>query len=176
MEGENSGGLLVHKATHHFDLVNWWLSSVPETVFARGQRRFYIPRTAERYGLTRRGERCLDCPEAAAATSGSTCAARRSRRSTSTTKSTTATSATAAYSSPQIRVQKMTHDKHAVNMVSLEDGRAHPLPPAVCQNQGVRGVVSVCLRTARQQRSAASIGLRTFYGSFGQCRLCCRLA
>jgi len=23
---ENSGGLLVHKATHHFDLVNWLLS------------------------------------------------------------------------------------------------------------------------------------------------------
>ena len=27
---QNSGGLMVHKATHHFDLVNWWLSSVPE--------------------------------------------------------------------------------------------------------------------------------------------------
>ena len=25
----NSGGLLVHKATHHFDLVNWWLDSRP---------------------------------------------------------------------------------------------------------------------------------------------------
>ena len=44
------------------------------------------------------------------------------------------------------------------------DSRAHPLPPAVCQNQDVRGVGSVCLRTARQQRSAASIGLRTFGG------------
>jgi len=62
---ENSGGLMVHKATHHFDLVNWWLSSVPDTVFARGHRRFYLPQTAERYGLTRRAERCLDCPEAA---------------------------------------------------------------------------------------------------------------
>ena len=61
---ENSGGLMVHKATHHFDLVNWWLSSVPETVFAMGQRRFYTPQQAERYGLTRRTERCLDCPEA----------------------------------------------------------------------------------------------------------------
>ncbi len=60
---ENSGGLMVHKATHHFDLVNWWLSAVPETVFARGHRRFYTPKTAERYGLTRRTERCLDCPE-----------------------------------------------------------------------------------------------------------------
>ena len=24
------GGLLVHKATHHFDLVNWWLDSAPK--------------------------------------------------------------------------------------------------------------------------------------------------
>jgi predicted dehydrogenase len=62
---ENSGGLLVHKATHHFDLVNWWLSSVPVSVYAVGKRNFYTPKTAERYGLTRRAERCLDCPETA---------------------------------------------------------------------------------------------------------------
>jgi predicted dehydrogenase len=60
----NSGGLLVHKATHHFDLVNWWLSTVPETIYATGARNFYRPETAERYGFARRGERCLDCPEA----------------------------------------------------------------------------------------------------------------
>jgi predicted dehydrogenase len=60
---ENSGGLMVHKATHHFDLVNWWLSSVPESVYAAGHRHFYVPRTAERYGLKNRSERCLDCPE-----------------------------------------------------------------------------------------------------------------
>ena len=60
----NSGGLLVHKSTHHFDLVNWWLSTVPETVYATGARNFYRPETAERYGLTNRSERCLDCPEA----------------------------------------------------------------------------------------------------------------
>ncbi len=59
----NSGGLMVHKATHHFDLVNWWLSTTPEIVYATGTRNFYVPETAERYGLTRRGERCLDCPE-----------------------------------------------------------------------------------------------------------------
>ncbi len=29
-----SGGLMVHKATHHFDLVNWWISGVPTEVFA----------------------------------------------------------------------------------------------------------------------------------------------
>ncbi|MGC9347739.1 MAG: Gfo/Idh/MocA family protein, partial [Anaerolineae bacterium] len=60
---ENSGGLMVHKATHHFDLINWWLSTVPEAVFAQGQRRFYTPKTADRYGLTDRTERCLTCPE-----------------------------------------------------------------------------------------------------------------
>jgi predicted dehydrogenase len=37
----NSGGLAVHKATHHFDLVNWWLDDVPESVVALGGMRFY---------------------------------------------------------------------------------------------------------------------------------------
>ena len=32
----NSGGLLVHKSTHHFDLVNFWLDTTPETVYATG--------------------------------------------------------------------------------------------------------------------------------------------
>ena len=31
---ENSSGLLVHKSTHHFDLVNWWLDKKPLTVYA----------------------------------------------------------------------------------------------------------------------------------------------
>jgi len=61
----NSGGLLVHKATHHFDLINWWLSTVPETVYATGSRQFYTPETADRYGFTNRSDRCLDCFEAA---------------------------------------------------------------------------------------------------------------
>jgi predicted dehydrogenase len=61
----NSGGLLVHKSTHHFDLINWWLSAVPVSVYAKGARKFYRPATAERYGLAQRGERCLDCPEGA---------------------------------------------------------------------------------------------------------------
>ncbi|GAA1976075.1 Gfo/Idh/MocA family oxidoreductase [Isoptericola halotolerans] len=36
-----SGGLLVHKASHHFDLVGWWTQDVPESVYARGGLRFY---------------------------------------------------------------------------------------------------------------------------------------
>ena len=31
---ENSSGLLVHKSTHHFDLVNWWLEKKPLSVYA----------------------------------------------------------------------------------------------------------------------------------------------
>jgi predicted dehydrogenase len=60
----SSGGLLVHKATHHFDLVNWWLGSSPERVFASGRRAFYGPERAAALGLARPGERCLDCAEA----------------------------------------------------------------------------------------------------------------
>jgi predicted dehydrogenase len=59
----NSGGLMVHKATHHFDLVNWWLSTEPATVYASGHRRFYSPQTADRYGLRNRSDRCHTCPE-----------------------------------------------------------------------------------------------------------------
>ena len=59
-----SGGLLVHKASHHFDLVNWWLDSVPKRVFASGHRRYYTAENAEALGLGERGERCLGCPAA----------------------------------------------------------------------------------------------------------------
>jgi predicted dehydrogenase len=60
---ENSGGLMVHKATHHFDLVNWWLSAIPVSVSATGKRDFYTPKMARRMGLQSHHERCLDCPE-----------------------------------------------------------------------------------------------------------------
>jgi predicted dehydrogenase len=59
---DQSGGLLVHKATHHFDLVNWWVASHPETISALGSRRFYLPSTAEALGLDGHGERCRTCP------------------------------------------------------------------------------------------------------------------
>lgn len=38
---KNSGSLLVHKATHHFDLLNWWVGSEPEEVFAFGKLDVY---------------------------------------------------------------------------------------------------------------------------------------
>ena len=59
---ENSGGLFVHKATHHFDLLNWWLSAMPRRVTARGSRVFYRPEVADALGLQDRGERCHGCP------------------------------------------------------------------------------------------------------------------
>ena len=48
----NSGGLLVHKASHHFDLVNWWLDTAPELVFAAGDLVFYGRANAEARGVS----------------------------------------------------------------------------------------------------------------------------
>lgn len=53
---ENSGSLMVHKSTHHFDIANWLLEQEPEAVNAFGTRRFYGPTREER------SERCLTCP------------------------------------------------------------------------------------------------------------------
>jgi len=55
-ERKNSGSLLIHKSTHHFDLVNWFLEQEPVKVNAFGTRRFYGPTREER------SERCLTCP------------------------------------------------------------------------------------------------------------------
>lgn len=49
----NAGGLLVHKSTHHFDLVNFWLNSRPETVYAQGDLKFYGRENAEKRGVTK---------------------------------------------------------------------------------------------------------------------------
>ncbi len=38
---ESGGSLWVHKATHHFDLLNWWINSEPSEVFAFGDLEFY---------------------------------------------------------------------------------------------------------------------------------------
>ena len=53
---EEGGTLWVHKSTHHFDLVNWWLDSDPEEVFAYG--------ALEHYGANGpfRGDKCRTCP------------------------------------------------------------------------------------------------------------------
>lgn len=54
---KNSGGLLVHKSTHHFDLVNWWLGDSPRRVYASGGLRFYGAANAAARGLGERPER-----------------------------------------------------------------------------------------------------------------------
>ncbi len=60
---QNSGGLFVHKSTHHFDLVNWWLGAMPTSVMATGKRDFYTPAMARRMGLSGPQVRCRTCPE-----------------------------------------------------------------------------------------------------------------
>jgi predicted dehydrogenase len=52
---ECSGSLWCHKATHHFDLLNWWLDSDPAQVFAYG--------ALEHYGSAGkiRGKNCRSC-------------------------------------------------------------------------------------------------------------------
>lgn len=55
----NSGGLMVHKCTHCFDLVNWWVDSTPETVFAFGGVKFYGDQAGQ--APAGRGPRCAKC-------------------------------------------------------------------------------------------------------------------
>ena len=54
----NSGGLLIHKASHHFDALNWLAGSVPDALVARGGTVFY-----GRNGPFR-GRRCRGCRHA----------------------------------------------------------------------------------------------------------------
>ena len=55
----NSGGLLVHKACHHFDVLNWWAGSKPAWVSAQGALRFYGANGPFH------GQRCRGCEHAA---------------------------------------------------------------------------------------------------------------
>ena len=54
-EMASGGSLWVHKATHHFDLLNWWIDSDPSEVFAYG--------ALEHYGNNGpfRGDNCRTC-------------------------------------------------------------------------------------------------------------------
>ena len=58
-EKKNSGSLLVHKSTHHFDILNWLIDEDPIKVNAFGTKRFYGP------ARENRSERCLTCPHKA---------------------------------------------------------------------------------------------------------------
>ena len=76
----HSGSLFVHKATHHFDLLNWWIDSDPVRVFAQGSLRSYGAAGPFR------GVRCKGCAHAGECefyldisprAPGSTCSTRR---------------------------------------------------------------------------------------------------
>lgn len=54
-ERKNSGSLLIHKSTHHFDLLNWFLNDEPEIVNAFGNRSVYGDTTRQK------NYRCLNC-------------------------------------------------------------------------------------------------------------------
>jgi predicted dehydrogenase len=53
---ENSGTLLVHKASHHFDQANWWLDSEPVEISAWGELKYYGRNNSFR------GTHCRACP------------------------------------------------------------------------------------------------------------------
>ncbi|MBN2302819.1 MAG: Gfo/Idh/MocA family oxidoreductase [Lentisphaerae bacterium] len=57
-EIKNSGGLLVQKGSHHFDLVNWMVGSKAKTAVAQGSLSFYGKNGPFR------GERCSNCSHA----------------------------------------------------------------------------------------------------------------
>lgn len=61
----NSGGLMVHKASHHFDLVNWWIQAVPEEVHALGRLFFYGQDAGRRHGYAQDYHRAHGSPAAA---------------------------------------------------------------------------------------------------------------
>jgi predicted dehydrogenase len=63
-EKDKSGGLLVHKATHHFDLINWLVDSYPQKVFALGDLFFYGRENAAARGETYAYDRYTGQPEA----------------------------------------------------------------------------------------------------------------
>jgi predicted dehydrogenase len=50
-----SGSLLLHKASHHFDLLNWWINSDPVEVNAYGKLEHYGKNNAFR------GDKCRTC-------------------------------------------------------------------------------------------------------------------
>jgi predicted dehydrogenase len=53
---EKGGTLWVHKATHHFDLLNWWIESDPAEVYASGALEFYGKNNSFRH------TNCRPCP------------------------------------------------------------------------------------------------------------------
>lgn len=57
---KHSGTLLLHKASHHFDLLNWWIDSDPEVVYGFGALEYYGKNGPFRH------THCRACPHKAA--------------------------------------------------------------------------------------------------------------
>lgn len=55
---ENTGSLLIHKSSHHFDLLNWFAGARPQSVAGQGRLAFYGKNGAFR------GKRCSECRHA----------------------------------------------------------------------------------------------------------------
>lgn len=55
---KNSGGLMIHKASHHFDCLNWLVGALPETLVAQGGLLVYGKNGPFR------SKRCDGCPHA----------------------------------------------------------------------------------------------------------------
>lgn len=53
---KNSGGLLIHKASHHFDCLNWLIGSTPDELVAQGSLLIYGKNGKFRH------DRCYQCP------------------------------------------------------------------------------------------------------------------
>jgi len=55
---------MVHKSGHHFDLVNWWINSEPETVAGFGKLAFYGSEAGKNHGWARNYERARGSKDA----------------------------------------------------------------------------------------------------------------
>lgn len=56
----NSGGLSIHKSTHHIDLVNWWIDQKPVEAFAYGALNYFGPE-GELNPVKEDGRHCGTC-------------------------------------------------------------------------------------------------------------------
>ncbi|KAJ9096956.1 hypothetical protein QFC20_006316 [Naganishia adeliensis] len=61
---DNSGGLMVHKSGHHFDLVNWWVNSSLKQVVGMGKTAFYGKKNGEESGWAKDYKRAYGSEEA----------------------------------------------------------------------------------------------------------------
>ncbi|UCF35394.1 MAG: Gfo/Idh/MocA family oxidoreductase [Acidobacteriota bacterium] len=59
---ENSGTLLVHKASHHFDQLNWWIGSDPTDISALGELRRFGRKGPFRHANCRLCTQKAECP------------------------------------------------------------------------------------------------------------------